>query len=405
MCLEGCGGIAAYEMRRIGGGENRPVQERRRLGAEAGEVGDVGGEERWGYGLEGGGELGLREEGLEVGHFGVGEGGKGVVVGANAVAGLGFVGEEVFDEGEGDNEPTFLLCGMDEDDGGDEDAFDNLGFAAGVVMRFSLGGDVGFVAELVESVAAGFFGVVGDNSNVPVFGHVGDFLGGRENRPAQEGERKRKGEREERKRERGGAGTGGKKGGLFQFFDVEGGDGDGGGTEEVEGDEDVGAVGVAEVGAFETLEVATDDADWVAELERGVDEGDGGIGIVEHEAESIHLVVGDDGEGSTTTGKGEGCLVCHEELDVGGGLEELKTLRLCNVDKDDAGDDDAGNFTTMAIAVDVGLLLAGNVGFVAKRFEVFAAEFFAIALNNGYIPLGGGYASGKRLAHMFSVLR
>lgn len=75
------------------------------------------------------------------------------------------------------------------------------------------------------------------------------------------------------------------------------------------------------------------------------------------------------------------------------------------MNEDCAGNDNASDFTTMAIAIDVGFFLAGYIGFVAKCLQVFAAEFFTIALNDSNIPLGNGYASGKRLAHMLCVLR
>lgn len=83
---------------------------------------------------------------------------------------------------------------------------------------------------------------------------------------------------------------------LCDFLDVFGGDGDFGCAEEVEGDGKAGAVAFTDDLAFESCELAANNTDAVAQVEGGGGEGDGTVGIVEHEAEHVHLAVGDDSE-------------------------------------------------------------------------------------------------------------
>ena len=56
---------------------------------------------------------------------------------------------------------------------------------------------------------------------------------------------------------------------LCDFFQIIGGDGDEGGTQEVEGDDEVGLVALTGDGTFETGELTTDDTDMIAKAERG----------------------------------------------------------------------------------------------------------------------------------------
>lgn len=83
---------------------------------------------------------------------------------------------------------------------------------------------------------------------------------------------------------------------LCNFLDVVGGDGDFGCAKEVEGDGKAGAVAFTDDLAFESCELTTNNTDAVAQVEGGGGEGDGTVGIVEHEAEHVHLAVGDDSE-------------------------------------------------------------------------------------------------------------
>ena len=87
--------------------------------------------------------------------------------------------------------------------------------------------------------------------------------------------------------------------------------------------------------------------------------------MVEHKLEGRHLRVGNNGKGGTTVGVGLPCAVKHETLDVLTLFEHLEAFLVGDADEDNAGDDDVLYFTTMAVAVDVRLLLACNIGFVA----------------------------------------
>ena len=110
-------------------------EEKEESGTDAGHLGEMEGE-HGGWEFLHVGEVGGGEGALEVCHLDVGEGGEGMVGGADAVAGLRLVGEEAVDEGEVDDESTFLLGGMDEEDCGDDHRLYIFALAAFPIVQF-----------------------------------------------------------------------------------------------------------------------------------------------------------------------------------------------------------------------------------------------------------------------------
>lgn len=151
---------------------------------------------------------------------------------------------------------------------------------------------------------------------------------------------------------------------LCDFLNVFGGDGDFGCAEEVEGDSKAGAVAFTDDLAFESCKLAANNTDAVAQVERGGGEGDGTVGIVEHEAEHVHLAVGDDSEGMSSKVVGMTRFICQEVLDEGK-LDDFAAFALCHVNENEVGDEHALDLLFLSGAPDAYLILSGYIGFVA----------------------------------------
>lgn len=78
------------------------------------------------------------------------------------------VGEEIFDEREIDDVTSFLFGSVDEDEGGDEHSLDLFLLPCTPYTQFVLGGHVGFVAQIFQLLAAGFFGVSSYDCHKPL---------------------------------------------------------------------------------------------------------------------------------------------------------------------------------------------------------------------------------------------
>jgi len=177
------------------------------------------------------------------------------------------------------------------------------------------------------------------------------------------------------------------------FLEVVRGDFGEGGAEQVEGDEEVGAVALPEDVAFEACEGASRHADAVAEVEWLGCEGDGAVGMIEHEAEHVHLVVGDDGQGMASEVVGDACLVGEEVFDEGE-MDDVKPFPFGGVDEDEVGDEHSLDLLLLPRAPQAQFVLGCHVGFVAEFLQPLSAGLFRVSADHGDEPLAGWYAYG-----------
>ena len=110
--------------------------------------------------------LGTVEHELEGLYLLVGYDGDGM---GSILAGCGgLVDHEGLDEGEVDDLTTLFLGGVDEDDGGDLDGFNDFLGAILPSTLLLLGGYEGLVAETLQLVARGFLSVLADEGDEPM---------------------------------------------------------------------------------------------------------------------------------------------------------------------------------------------------------------------------------------------
>lgn len=173
-----------------------------------------------------------------------------------------------------------------------------------------------------------------------------------------------------------------------------GGDVEEGAPEDTEADEEgVGAVGVGADFALEALEVATDDADGVVDTELGWNELYGCIGVSEHKFELLHLGLADDGDRFVEAVLGAGRAVDQKAEDVGEG-DDAAALLLGALYEYHRGDDHAVDFPAPPVCPLMHFLLRGDVGFNVDFLQFIGHGFFMPGVDDGYEPLGFGYAYG-----------
>lgn len=180
---------------------------------------------------------------------------------------------------------------------------------------------------------------------------------------------------------------------LCDFFEVVRGDGDHGGAEDVEVDDKVGGVALADDVAFESGEVTTDDPDVIAEMEWLCREVDGAVGMVEHELEAFHLGVGDDCKRMPAEVVGVPCLVGQEVVDIGE-VDDVPTFTFGDMDEEEVGEEYPFHLLLLTGAPDAGLVLGCHIGFITEGGESFTARFLGISTHHGDEPLAVRYAYG-----------
>ena len=180
---------------------------------------------------------------------------------------------------------------------------------------------------------------------------------------------------------------------LCDFFEVTLGNLNHGGTEDVDGDDKVGAATLVEDLPLLASKGTSDDTDVVTEAEGLGGEGDGTIGVVEHEAEHVHLAVRDDSEGMATEVVGMSCFIGQKILDVGE-FDHLTSFGFGDSNEDEVGDQHSLDLLLLSCAPDTHLVLGGYVGFIAKVLQPLTAGFLSVATHQGNEPLAIGHAFG-----------
>lgn len=113
----------------------------------------------------------------------------------------------------------------------------------------------------------------------------------------------------------------------------------------------------------------------------------------EHEAHGLHLMVGDDDEGTAGHAVGAGCAVGHEAVDIWE-CHQLSALLFGAVYEYFGGDDETVYCYAAAVGADALFLLGGYVGFVALGGEVAEYVQFVVVVDDCHIPFGFGHAYG-----------
>ena len=155
----------------------------------------------------------------------------------------------------------------------------------------------------------------------------------------------------------------------------------------------MGCIATACHTAFQSLQSPTHHADAVAQMQRIVGEAYRGVGIVEHEAEHLHLMVGNDRQGMSAKVVGRERLVGEEILDerqVDNGAPFL----FGGMDKNERRNDDSFYLFLLSCAPDARLFLRGDIRLIAHIQQPFAACFFCVSTHYSHKPLTFLYAYG-----------
>lgn len=184
-----------------------------------------------------------------------------------------------------------------------------------------------------------------------------------------------------------------KNDGHLQFFEVAGGDAEGGAAEVGEADgEGVGAVGGGGDVALEAAEAAAENADRVAEAVNGGGKLDGIVALSEHELELCYFDIGDGGCRAVEASGVNGA-VDHEPVDVRKSYY-VAALLLGASDEYHRRYDNALNGFAASIAPHAGLGLCSHVIFHVDLLQLGACAFFVARVNHSHKPFASGHAYG-----------
>ena len=167
----------------------------------------------------------------------------------------------------------------------------------------------------------------------------------------------------------------------LKTLNVSDGDFDMGAAQEVEAHQDMVLAVERHRLAFEAAEGTLDDTDGVARLEGRRAEGDGFGTVVEHEAEALHLLVGDDGRRALAAQ--------HHVAQDGGQRQRKGTFQGRDVHEDEHGKHQTV-YPLAAVAPLVDLALDGQVALDAHGPETLDRLLLHARLDVGHQPLAGG---------------